>query len=62
MTIKDANRFVRLHHRHSKPVTGALWATAAEEAGEIVGVGIVGRPVARKLQDGRIAEAKVAEL
>ena len=55
-TITDANAFVAQHHRHHKPVHGALFALAVAIAGRIVGVAIVGRPVARMLQDGWTAE------
>src|SRR5690242_9566683 len=41
ITLTDAHEFVRQHHRHHRPV---------------VGVAVVGRPVARGLQDGYTAE------
>jgi len=48
-----ANDFVRLLHRHSKPVVGYKYAVAVQdEAAVIRGVAIAGRPVARELQDG----------
>lgn len=55
-TIQDANEFVRQHHRHHQPVLSALFAVAVSSGGVVVGVGIVGRPVARNLQDGWTAE------
>lgn len=55
-TIKRASRFVAEHHRHNGPPQGALFAVAAEAGGELVGVAIVGRPVARRLDDGQTAE------
>lgn len=55
-SISDAQEFVDQHHRHHRAPQGALFAVAAAEAGEIVGVAIVGRPVARGLQDGWTAE------
>lgn len=55
-TIKDAARFIRAHHRHHRPPTGGLFALGAERDGALVGVAVVGRPVARALQDGRTAE------
>ena len=54
--IKEANRFVREHHRHSDPVIGAKFALGVECGTQLVGVALVGRPVARMLQDGRTAE------
>ena len=57
ITIKDANEFVENFHRHNKPVRGAKFAIGASYEDELVGVAIVGRPVARKLDDGFTAEA-----
>ena len=48
----EANAFVAKHHRHHGPVTGAKFSIAAARDGEIVGVVMVGRPVARMLDDG----------
>lgn len=53
---REANAFVLNFHRHNKPVIGARFSIGAEYDGELVGVAIVGRPTARKLQDGRTAE------
>lgn len=55
-TISDANEFVRQHHRHHRPTQGGLFAVAAAKDGEVVAVAIVGRPVARRLDDGWTAE------
>ena len=55
-TITDAKRFVKRFHRHHKPPQGGLFAVAASSDGTLVGVAIVGRPVARLLQDGYTAE------
>lgn len=55
-TIRTAKEFVTRHHRHHKAPQGALFAVAAGYEGRIAGVAIVGRPVARMLQDGRTAE------
>lgn len=56
ITIGDAKEFVRQHHRHHPPPVSGLFAVACGVASEIVGVAIVGRPVARGLQDGYTAE------
>lgn len=56
LTLREANAYVERHHRHHKPVTGHIVCVGVEVAGEIVGVGIAGRPVARMLQDGYTAE------
>jgi hypothetical protein len=50
--IADANAFVRQFHRHNRPVTAARFAIACAKDGKIVGVAIVGNPVARLLNDG----------
>lgn len=55
-TISDAKEFVAQYHRHHKPPQGALFAIAVAEAGVIVGVAIVGRPVARRTDDGWTVE------
>ena len=55
-TISAAREFVGLHHRHSGPPTGGLFAAALETDDQLVGVVIVGRPIARALNDGWTAE------
>jgi hypothetical protein len=45
--LRDANDFVAKFHRHHKPVQGHRFSLQALKNGEIVGVCIVGRPVAR---------------
>lgn len=52
ITLAEANAFVERHHRHHKPVPGAKFSIAVSEAGEVCGVVIVGRPVARMLDNG----------
>ena len=52
LTLDEANAFVRDHHRHHAPVIGHKFSIAAAEAGFIVGVVIVGRPVSRVRDDG----------
>lgn len=47
-----ANAYVRRLHRHSKPVQGYRFAVGLAVDGELRGVAIAGRPVARGLQDG----------
>lgn len=56
MTLKEAERFVRLHHRHHLPPQGGLFAIAVSDALKVCGVAIVGRPVARNNADGWTAE------
>src|SRR5208282_299435 len=54
--LSEANEFVRRHHRHHHPVVGHKFALACATNGEVHGVAIVGRPVARMLQDGETLE------
>lgn len=54
--LAEANAFVREHHRHHKPVVGHLFSIGAAIGDKIVGVVIVGRPVARMRDDGQTAE------
>lgn len=56
MTIKEANEFVSNFHRHNKKVQGAKFAIGLIIDDDLIGVGIVGRPVARMLDDGYTAE------
>ena len=53
---RDAKLYVKRHHRHHKPPVGGLFQIAAAKGGQIVGVAIIGRPVARNLQNGWTAE------
>jgi hypothetical protein len=56
LSLKRANEFVQEHHRHHKPVPGMKFALGAVLDGQLVGVAIVGRPVARNLDDGTTLE------
>lgn len=55
-TIREASAFVERHHRHHAPPQGGLFALAVSRDDEVVGVAIVGRPVARLSDDGFTAE------
>lgn len=55
-TISLARAFVARHHRHLGPPVSGLFAVSVTRGAELVGVAIVGRPVARQLQDGSTAE------
>jgi hypothetical protein len=56
VTLAAANAFVASLHRHNKPVTGHRFSVGVAMGGQLVGVAIVGRPVAPALDDGRAAE------
>lgn len=51
-SLRDANAFVAEHHRHHGTARGHKFSVAAAVDGELVGVCIVGRPVARRMDDG----------
>jgi hypothetical protein len=52
INLEEANAFVTKFHRHHKPVLGYKFAVAVSDERSVVGVAIVGRPVARMLDDG----------
>ena len=54
--VRVANDFVSRHHRHHGPVQGAKFTAAVALGDDIVGVAVVGRPVARHLDDGFTVE------
>ena len=51
ITFKDACAYIREHHRHHKPPTGWMFGCSVRSDAEIVGVAMVGRPVARMIQN-----------
>ena len=55
ISLREANEFVLNFHRHNKPTRGGKFAIGAS-TDTLVGVAIVGRPIARLLQDGVTAE------
>jgi len=56
LKISEANLFVSAHHRHNRAVIGARFCIGAVVDGNLVGVAIVGRPVARMLDNASTAE------
>ena len=56
VTMGDAREWVNRHHRHHQAPVGGLFAVGLARDEDIVGVAIVGRPVARHMQDGWTAE------
>ena len=49
VTLKEAARFIALHHRHHDPAQGGIVALGMFEGVDLVGVGVLGRPVNRDL-------------
>lgn len=57
LPLDEANAFVAEHHRHHGKVVGHKFSLGvANQEGEICGVAIVSRPVARGLDDGLTLE------
>lgn len=54
--LREANEFVAAIHRHHKPVTGHRFSVGARIGDKLVGVAIVGRPVARMTCQKTVAE------
>lgn len=52
VTLEEANEFVARHHRHHDPVTGHKFSIGLSDFSRIRGIAIVGRPVARMMDDG----------
>ena len=56
ITLRDARSFVNQCHRHHRAPQGGKFAIGCNDGTELVGVIIVGRPVARLADDGWTAE------
>jgi hypothetical protein len=52
INFEEANAFVSAFHRHHKPMQGCKFCLAVSDGDKVVGVAIVGRPVARMLDNG----------
>lgn len=48
LTLSEVNVFIEKHHRHHKRVQGHRFSIGLEDGAILVGVAVVGRPVARK--------------
>lgn len=57
-SLKVANAYVAEHHRHNRPVAAGVCVVGVREGERLCGVAIVGRPVARMLDDGYTAEVR----
>lgn len=56
VTLREAQEFVKDHHRHNTAPRGHKFSIGLERAGKLIGVCIVGRPIARFNDDGKTAE------
>ena len=56
ITLATAKEFVTAHHRHNKAPTGHKFSIGLYYGEGLVGVAVVGRPIARHLDNGLTAE------
>lgn len=56
VTFTEAQEFVRHWHRHHPPPFGHKFSVGVADGDELVGVAMVGRPVARHYDDGMTLE------
>lgn len=56
VTFREACAFVAEHHRHNKPPCGHKFSIGLLSGGSLVGVVMVGRPIARAFDDGLTME------
>jgi len=54
--FRDACEFVAAHHRHHRAPIGHIFSIGVADDVELVGVAMVGRPVARHFDDGLTLE------
>jgi hypothetical protein len=54
--LRQANEFVARYHRHNLPTVGGKFAVGVALDGRLVGVAVAGRPVSRRLDDGKTLE------
>jgi len=56
ISLREANALISRWHRHHQPDRGCHFCIAVNDGENIRGVAIIGRPNARRLQDGYTAE------
>jgi len=56
LTFAEAKAFIEKHHSHHKPPQGHKFSIGVNDGKEVVGVIVVGRPVARWFDNGWTAE------
>jgi hypothetical protein len=56
ITLKAAQAFVKEYHRHNDPPHGHKFSIGLTDNGRLVGVVVVGQPIARRNNDGYTAE------
>lgn len=56
ISFSEACEFINKHHRHHKAPVGHKFSIGLEHDDKIVGVATIGRPVARRIDDGLTLE------
>lgn len=56
ITYREAAAYVDRLHRHHRAPQGCKFAIGLDDSGTLAGVAICGRPVSRRLDDGRTLE------
>jgi len=56
ITLRMARDFIQKHHRHNDPPNGHKFSIGLTEDGVLIGVVVVGQPIARAQCDGYTAE------
>ncbi|MDR1705601.1 MAG: hypothetical protein LBS19_13080 [Clostridiales bacterium] len=56
ITLKQAQDFIKKHHRHNDPPYGHKLSIGLAEDGRLIGVVVLARPISRHLSDGYTAE------
>jgi len=56
ITLKEAKAFVDKHHSHNVGSVGHKFSIAVNDGCKVVGVAMIGRPIARHFDDGWTAE------
>jgi len=56
ISISEAKAFIKQHHRHHGAPVGGKFAIGCSDGEKVVGVVVVGRPIARNFDDGWTAE------
>jgi len=56
ITRAEAFAFIKERHRHHKPPVGSIFQIAVADDDKIIGVAVVGHPVARMSMDGYTAD------
>lgn len=60
MTRDECNAYIQAHHRHHKKVAGYRYGVGCELDGKLVGIAVIGRPRARRIE--QYAKAEVTRL